>query len=117
MKKLTVVSIGGFGHSVMVFDEMRDMQDIRLVGLSPAYPDEDISFFAAHPLCNGVEIYNDYREMIKATKADVVILSTRLDIIPQVASEVAQMGCHLICEKPLALDHRTLDKLYQTIIY
>ena len=48
MKKLKVVSIGGFGHSVFVFDDMLGMDEAELVGLAPAFDGEDISFFTSH---------------------------------------------------------------------
>jgi len=115
MNKLRAVSIGGYGHSVLVFDEMQTMQNVQLVGLAPAYAGEDISAFTNHPLCKGVAVYSDYKEMIKKTSADIAIISSRLDTISTVAIDAAKMGCHLICEKPLALSHKALDELYHVI--
>ena len=45
----------------------------------------------------------------------VVIISTRLDQIAPAAMAAAKAGCHLICEKPLALRHEDLDALYDAV--
>lgn len=112
---LKVVSIGGFGHSVFVFDDMMGMKEAELIGLSPAYEGEDISFFTGHDLCRGVREYNEYNQMIEETQPDVAVISTRLDIIPEVIITAANAGCHIIAEKPLALDLETLKKVYEAV--
>ena len=112
---LKVVSIGGFGHSNIVFDDMMGMEEAQLVGLSPAYEGEDITLFASHELCKNVKIYSDYSKMIQDVKPDVAIISTRLDIIPDVIVAAANAGCHIIAEKPLALDNETLGKVQRAI--
>jgi predicted dehydrogenase len=46
----------------------------------------------------------------------VAIISTRLDLIPQVIIDAANAGCHIIAEKPLALDIESLKKVYQAVM-
>jgi len=111
-----VISIGGFGHSVFVFDDMIGMDGAELVGLAPAYNGEDISFFTAHELCEGVPVFDDYSGMLKELQPDVAVISTRLDIIPEVIIAVASAGCHIIAEKPLALDLDTLTKVRDVVV-
>jgi predicted dehydrogenase len=115
MNSLKVVSIGGFGHSVFVFDDMLGMSEAELVGLAPAFDNEDISFFTSHELCKRVQVYEDYSGMLEEIKPDVAIISTRLDIIPEVIIAAANAGCHIIAEKPLALDVESLDKVLQAV--
>lgn len=112
---LQVVSIGGFGHSVFVFDELVGMTEAGMVGLAPAWAGEDISSFTSHDLCTGVEIYDDYTGMLYACKPDVAIIGTRLNMIPEVIIAAARAGCHIIAEKPLALDTDTLSKVKQAV--
>lgn len=112
---LKVVSIGGFGHSVFVFDDMVGMDQAKLVGLAPAFDGEDVSFFAGHDLCKDVKHYADYTKMIEEVKPDVAVISTRLDLIPDVIIAAANAGCHIIAEKPLALDADGLEKVRQVI--
>lgn len=111
MKTLKVVSVGGFGHSVFVFDDMLGMSQAELVGLAPAFEGEDINFFTEHALCKDVPVYAEFHQMIEDTQPDVAIISTRLDIIPEVIIAAARAGCHIIAEKPLALDKETLREV------
>ena len=115
METLKVVSIGGFGHSVFVFDDMLGMEAAELCGLAPAFAGEDISFFTNHALCHGKRVFNNYPQMLAELKPDVAVISTRLDCIADVAMEAAKAGCHLICEKPLALNSEKLLDLYQVV--
>ena len=111
MNALKVVSIGGFGHSVFVFDDMLGMEEAELVGLAPAFQGEDISFFTRHELCKEVPVYDDYPGMLEEIRPDVAVISTRLDVIPGVIIAAANAGCHIIAEKPLALDMETLAEV------
>lgn len=111
MNKLTLVNIGGFGHSDAVFRDLVGMQEAELIGLAPAYQGEDISKFTKLEPGVGKRVYNDHKQMLKELKPDVAIISTRLDLIPLLIMDAADAGCHIIAEKPLALDLVTLEKV------
>lgn len=116
MDKLTVVSIGGFGHIDAVFRDLAGMDEADLVGMAPAYTGEDISKFLKLPPAADKKVYrDDYKQMLKELKPDAAIVSTRLDLIPKVIMEVADTGCHIIAEKPLALDIPTLEKVRKSV--
>ncbi|MFH1615988.1 MAG: Gfo/Idh/MocA family oxidoreductase [Planctomycetota bacterium] len=116
MVSLKVVSIGGFGHSASVFDEMHCMTEAQLVAFAPALSGENLDVVTNHKIYNKhVRFFEDYRQMLKTIQPDVAIVSTRLNMISEVATEAALAGCHLICEKPLAIDYNSLQKLRQTV--
>jgi predicted dehydrogenase len=115
MDKLTVVNIGGFGHSDAVFRDLAGMQEAELIGLAPAYQGEDISKFLKLEPGFGKKVYDDYKQMLKEQKPDVAIVSTRLDLIPQLIMDAADAGCHVIAEKPLALDLAKLEKVRRKV--
>jgi len=115
LEPLKVVSIGGFGHSVFVFDDMLGMEAVELCGLAPALAGEDISFFTQHELCQGKRVFDNYPQMLAEVKPDVAVISTRLDCIADVAMDAARAGCHLICEKPLALNSKKLLELCEVV--
>jgi len=108
---------GGFGHAGFVFDELLQLpySQVTPCGFSPAYPGEDIERFAAHPWVSGVSApsYASPEELLKATAPDVLVVSTRPDRILPVALAGLAAGCHLILEKPVALDGKSLEQLHQ----
>jgi predicted dehydrogenase len=116
MSKLKVVSIGGFGHSVFVFDDMLGMAEAELVAFAPALKDEPPAIVTNHKIyTDKIKGYEDYRKMLAEIQPDVAVISTRLDKIAPIAIEAANDRCHLICEKPLALTHATLADLYKAV--
>lgn len=115
MDKLTVVNIGGFGHSDAVFRDLVGMQEAELIGLAPAYQGEDISKFLRLQPGIGRKVYDDYKQMLKELKPDVAVISTRLDLIPLLIMDAADAGCHVIAEKPLALDLTMLEKVRKSV--
>ena len=97
MSKLNVVSIGGFGHSVFVFDDMLGMAEAELVAFAPSLEDEPPTNLANHKIYSDkIRRFEDYRTMLAEIEADVAVISTRLDKIAPIAIEAANVGCHLI---------------------
>lgn len=115
MNKIRIVTIGGFGHTDAVFRDLVGMNEAELLGLAPAFKGEDISKFLKLEPGVGKKVYDDYMQMIAETKPDVAVIGTRLDMIPKVILAVADTGCHIIAEKPLALDMPTLEKVRNSI--
>jgi len=112
---LKVVSIGGFGHAGLVFNEISCTKEAGLFGFAPAYLGESVENFTRHRLSKGVEVYDDFETMLEEVKPDVAIISTRLDVIPKIIKAVAKTGCHIISEKPLALDFTTLQDVESVV--
>lgn len=115
MNKLRLVNIGGFGHSDAVFRDLVGMQEAELLGLAPAYKGEDISKFMRLEPGVGKKVYDGYKQMLKELKPDVAVISTRLDLIPLVVIDAADAGCHVIAEKPLALDRAMLENVRSSV--
>jgi predicted dehydrogenase len=116
MKKIRIVTIGGFGHIDAVFRDLAVSDEVELAGMAPAYEGEDISKFLNLPPAAGKSLqHNNYKQMLKELKPDVAVVSTRLDLIPKLIMEAADAGCHIIAEKPLALDIPTLEKVQKCI--
>ena len=60
MDKLKVVSIGGFGHSVFVFNDMVGMTEAELVAVAPVLDDEPLDIITGHEIFNGrIRHYDD----------------------------------------------------------
>lgn len=112
---INVVSIGGYGHSFLVFNEMLGLENVKLLGLAPAFENEDLSFFSGHELCKNVNVFADYKKMIAEVKPDIVLVSTRLDRIADIIIYAANAGCNIISEKPLALNQKKLLDVYSAV--
>ncbi len=116
MKKIRIVTIGGFGHIDAVFRDLAVSDEVELTGMAAAYEGEDISKFLVLPPAAGKKLqHNDYKQMLKDLKPDAAVISTRLDLIPGLIIDAANAGCHIITEKPLALDIPTLGKVQKCV--
>ena len=116
---LKIASVGGFGHFVDVLDDLQKVDDsgIRFCGICPAYEGESIAVLKNHPwsqLSNAAE-YASLQEMLEAEAPDVLIVSTRPDRITQAIEDGIKAGCHIISEKPLALQVDQLNALEKLV--
>jgi predicted dehydrogenase len=112
---LKIASAGGFGHFVDVLDDLQQANDpsIRFCGICPAYAGESISVLKNHPWTQSTKAreYSSLEDLLSAEAPDVLIVSTRPDQIAQSIRKGIDGGCHIISEKPLALQITELDKL------
>lgn len=110
--------VGGFGHAVCVFDEwLRCNAPVRLVGAVQTLPDESLDGFLAHPWAKQFipTIYRDLQQALSAEKPELVVVSTRPDLNPDIIECCLRAGCSVIAEKPLAVDEAGLLRLYKAV--
>jgi len=104
-----IACVGGFGHAVDVFDDFHSLggsAGILLGALCPAWEGEDLDWVAGHPW---VEASQPRR--YECLDALLLIVSTRPDWIADAIERGLRAGCHVVTEKPLALDCARLDEL------
>jgi predicted dehydrogenase len=58
-----------------------------------------------------VVVYTDYRDMLTGLKPDIVSIATESGKHPDIAITCLEAGCHVICEKPMALSTKDADKM------
>jgi predicted dehydrogenase len=58
-----------------------------------------------------IAVYKDYREMLAKQKPDIVTIATESGKHPEIAVTCIEAGCHVICEKPMALSVKDADKM------
>lgn len=113
---IRVAFVGGFGHAVDVFDDFRALGErcSRLVACAPAYAGESLEGFSSHPWVrdSGAKQFDTLDAMLASDPPDLLIVSTRPDQISHCIEKGLKRGCHIISEKPFALDLATLDKLW-----
>jgi len=60
-----------------------------------------------------ISLFTDYRELIKL-KPDIVTIATESGKHCQIAVDCLNAGCHVICEKPMALSTKDADLMIST---
>ena len=58
-----------------------------------------------------IAIYADYQEMLRITKPDIVSIAAESGKHCEIAVNCLEAGCHVICEKPMALSVKDADKM------
>jgi predicted dehydrogenase len=115
MEDLKIAAVGAWGHLGRVLAELDQTPALRLRAMCKALPEEDLDKYrAAHSCARDARVFDDHRRLLDEVRPDVVIVSTRPDRIAPLAIEAASRGCHLICEKPLAIEHDSLRRLWDT---
>jgi predicted dehydrogenase len=117
-KTVAVLLVGGFGHAVCVFDEwLQGNSPVHLTGAVQTLPGEPLDGFLAHPWAKQFvpTIYQDLHEALSSEKPELVVVSTRPDLNPELIECCLRAGCHVIAEKPLAVDEEGLLRLHKTV--
>jgi len=58
-----------------------------------------------------IDVYADYREMLCKQKPDIVSIATESGKHCEIALNCLEAGCHVICEKPIALSTKDADRM------
>jgi len=109
---IRIACVGGFGHAISVFDELTFTAVAGSVGIAPAYAGEDTDGFSSHPWMREAPVFPSLEAMLEEKRPDVLVVSTRPDRIASCALAGLAAGCHLIVEKPIALDLGTLQSVH-----
>jgi len=56
-----------------------------------------------------ISLFTDYREMLEKQKPDIVTIATESGKHCQITVDCLNAGCHVICEKPMALSTKDAD--------
>ena len=61
----------------------------------------------------GVPVFSDWREMLKGEKLDLVSITTPHPLHPAIAIDAMEAGCHVLAEKPMAVDVASADRMVE----
>jgi predicted dehydrogenase len=59
----------------------------------------------------GIELYSDYRQMLKKSRTDAVIVAVPHPLHAEIGTHVLESGRHLLCEKPIDISVSAAQKL------
>jgi myo-inositol 2-dehydrogenase/D-chiro-inositol 1-dehydrogenase len=72
----------------------------------------DISIERAEKVgIEGVEVYDDYKEILARDDIQAVVIATSTDTHEQIIKETARAGKDIFCEKPIALSLEDIDEV------
>lgn len=103
--KLGIVGFGFMGHCDA--DMMQTFEDIDLVAVADTNPEQ------LKDAPKGVETYGSMDEMLKKADINVVMISTPNPSHLEMVKKAAEMGKHIICEKPAAMTVAEFDKMIE----
>ncbi len=112
--------LGAWGHFGEVLCEMDASGGaLELAGIA-AIREEDgdipaAQVVAAHSCAASARIEPDAETLLRDLQPDFAIVSARPDRIPRLAALAAAYGCHIVTEKPLALDFDSLRALQEAV--
>lgn len=89
------------------------IEGARLVCVSDIYIDSAKEFVAS--LDRSIDVYEDYRDIIKREDVDAVIIASPTTTHEQVITDAANANKHIFCEKPIAPDLATTDRLIELV--
>jgi predicted dehydrogenase len=116
MSSIRYAVIGAWGHLGVPLDALSRTPDAQAIALAPGSPEDDMAALQrTRPHLAPARIYSTSDELLAEAEPDLVIISTRLDRITPVARQVAKARCHMICEKPLAIDLTSLEALQRSV--
>ena len=113
MKKYCIVGTGGRGIQSYAMPLVSDYGDCA--ELSGVY---DINWKRAELVSDlvgkPIPVFNDFDEMIRTCKPDAVIVTTKDCEHSTYAIRAMELGCDVICEKPLTTDEKKLAAILET---
>lgn len=107
-KKIRVGIIGtGFGAKVHapIFDSHEGFEVIAISSVARK-PSEQLQ-----NNWNSVRFYSDWRKMIDQEQLDLVSIASAPALHHEMALYAMAKGAHILCEKPMALDHRETQEM------
>ena len=119
-RALRGVLLGAWGHFGEVLCEMDASGGaLELAGIA-AVREEDgdipaAQLVAAHSCAASARIEDNAETLLCELRPDFAIVSARPDRIPRLATLAAAYGCHIVTEKPLALDFDSLCALQDAV--
>lgn len=110
---LKVCIIGASGHYGYVLEELSE--DFEISAIAPGVLNEDVShlLFKLERLSLKPRVYENYSEMLRLEKPDVVVINTHFYMNGRILQEVLQMGIHAFVEKPIATNLKDLERIQE----
>lgn len=133
-KPIRIGVIGRVGHSYMVYEAMKELDNAMITayafedgdwdfncdgtrrGVGYGYDlDSQVSWLRGADWGKGAKPYETYQEMLDKEKLDVVAVFLPYVRIPYAAAVAAERGLHVMAEKPVAITYADLEMLEKAV--
>lgn len=108
------IAILGVDHWYGAFHTVRQLRErpiARLVGATGSSPSKLAAFHDKF----GVEIFNDYHEVIERDDVDIVTIFSSIDKTCEYTLAAAEAGKHILLIKPIAMNIEEADKMIRAV--
>ena len=107
MTRVAVIGTGVMGKNhVRVYKEMPETELVAIVDQDPAMAEPASRYY-------GVPYYTDFHEMVQKERPEAVTVAVNTNAHFQVVSDLLEMGCHVLVEKPIAASLEEADRLIE----
>lgn len=107
-KKFRVAIIGCGGISGMHVGALKKIPEVEVVAGVDIVPDRLAAF---NKQWGVTKLYEDWREMLKEVKPDGVSVCTPNGVHAAPTIDALNAGCHVICEKPMAMNPAECERM------
>jgi len=109
MYKLAIIGAGAISESHL--KACVQLPGIRAVAIADVVPERAEAAGSRY----GIQAYGDYRRMVEQEKPDIVAITLPHFLHKPAAVWCAEHGCHLMLEKPMALNAKECDEIMDAV--
>ena len=112
-KRLRWAIVGTGNISTSHIRALQYMPEVEIVAGCDIKP-ERLAWFQTQPGCQNARCYADYRMMLRKEKLDAVAVCTPNDSHAEITIAALKAGCHVIVEKPMAMNPAECEQMIAT---
>ncbi|MEF2244662.1 Gfo/Idh/MocA family protein [Paenibacillus sp. IITD108] len=107
----TVAVVGAGGISAQHFEACQMMDQLQAVAVA------DLSQERANDVAQryGIKPYTDYKQMLEVEKPDIAVITLPHFLHKEAALFAASQGCHILLEKPMAMNAAECDDIIEAV--
>ncbi|WP_159882159.1 Gfo/Idh/MocA family protein [Paenibacillus puerhi] len=108
--RVAVIGAGAIAQSHL--NALQQLESTTPVAIADIQEDRARTLAQAY---SGVQAYTDYRRMLQVERPDLAIVTLPHFLHKEAALACAEAGCHLLLEKPMALNAEECDEIMQAV--
>lgn len=112
MLKGAIIGVGGMGRNHLAcYRSVKNAEIIAICDIRLEQAEQTVKDFELN-----IPVYNNMVELIEKEKPDFVDIVTPTDTHAELTIKAFEMGCHVICEKPMALNSADCRKMIEASV-